>query len=203
MLIRIGYFLCVGMQEVIQLLTDKQIEAIELYVKGTTPTEIAKICGVNRTTFYDWLKKDEFKLELDKQQQEIKNRATSRISSKVDTYIGELERIALTSKSDKTRTDALTYLIDHVVGKSTTKFENINQQHDNKQDNKELSWDNVKEDESIKLKVVKKQYHIVFIQSISYNNTKKLFINVYLELQKYIYKHLFTKVLDYLSLIHI
>lgn len=138
------------------MLTDKQIEAIELYVKGTTPTEIAKICGVNRTTFYDWLKKDEFKLELDKQQQEIKNRATSRISSKVDTYIGELERIALTSKSDKTRTDALTYLIDHVVGKSTTKFENINQAEEGKQQDKSLNWNDLENDKAIKLKVVKK-----------------------------------------------
>lgn len=156
MLIRIGYFLCVKVLGGDLVLSDNQFKALELYIGGNTPTDIAKMCGISRTTFYDWLKKDEFKSELDRQQQENKSRATQRISSKVDTYITELERIALTSKSDKTRTDALTYLIDHVVGKSTTKFENINQAEEGKQQGKSLNWNDLENDKAIKLKVVKK-----------------------------------------------
>lgn len=135
------------------MLSPKQLEAIAMYVKSTPVMEISKICGVSRTTFYEWMKGDEFKAEVNRQYEEIKNSAAGKITRRVDSYVDELHKLAMTSKSEKTKLDALTYLVDHVIGRSTAKIENVTKDKDTDKD--KLTWNTIADDETIKLKVVK------------------------------------------------
>ena len=107
------------------MLNDNQRKASEMYAKGEKVTDIARVIGVSRTTIYDWLKNDEFKADVDIHLKQMKSQAEKKVVSNIEGYLTELEKIALTSKSDKTRLDALSFLIDHVLGKSTTKVQDI------------------------------------------------------------------------------
>ena len=114
------------------------------------PTDIAKVVGISRATFYDWLKKEEFASEVDRYIQEIKTSAEKNMSAKVDNYIRALEEIAFTGRSEKNRADALTYLLDRVLGRATTKVQDITEGSDSK--DKEISWDNEKDSNILELK---------------------------------------------------
>lgn len=127
------------------MLHEKQIIASKLYAEGNKPTDIAKELGISRQAFYDWLKKEEFASEVDKHCQLIKTQAEQKMAGRVDTYIEELERIAFTGRSEKNRTDALTYLLDRVLGRATTKLQEVTEPKQDQE--KELSWDNVQEED--------------------------------------------------------
>ena len=121
-----------------------------MYAEGYKPTEIARELGINRGTFYDWLKKEEFTSEVNRFIQEITNSAEKNMSSKVEQYIHALEDIAFTGRSEKNRTDALTYLLDRVLGKATTRVQDVTE--DKEDGKKEISWDNIEEDNILELK---------------------------------------------------
>lgn len=97
-------------------LDSRKIEAIELIVKGETISNIATLVGVTRKTIYNWLEDVEFKAEVNALTHDLKQQSKNRITNKLETYLNELESIALTCKSDKTRADALQYLINRAMG---------------------------------------------------------------------------------------
>lgn len=136
------------------MLNEKQVEVLQLHVEGENITNISKITGVTRQSIYNWMKDEEFKEELDKALDRAKSDANYKITSKLTNYIDELSRLALTAKSEKIRSDTLMYLVDRVLGKSTTKIENMVDNNSNKENksDKELSWDDLKEDNLLKLK---------------------------------------------------
>ena len=104
------------------MLNEKQVEVLQLHVEGENITNISKITGVTRQSIYNWMKDAEFKEELDKALDRAKSDANYKITSKLTNYIDELSRLALTAKSEKIRSDTLMYLVDRVLGKSTTKI---------------------------------------------------------------------------------
>lgn len=106
-------------------ITDKQREFVDIYITGEKLTVIAKKIGVTRQSCYNWLNNDEVKSEIDRCLAEIKTQAGKKMSSKLDSYIDELERIAFKGKSEKVRASSLQYLVDRVLGKSTTKAEGV------------------------------------------------------------------------------
>lgn len=129
------------------MLNEKQIKGAKLYAEGSTPTEISKELGVSRQAFYGWLKNKEFTREVDRFIQEITTSAEKNMHSKVENYIHALEDIAFTGRSEKNRTDALTYLLDRVLGKATTKVQDVTEaKEDGKKD---ISWDNVEDEDNI------------------------------------------------------
>lgn len=129
------------------MLNERQIKGAKMYAEGNTPTEIARQLNINRGTFYDWLKKEEFTREVDRFKQEILNSAEKSMISKVELYVESLEGIALSGRSEKNRVDALTYLLDRVLGKSTTKIQDVTEaKEDGKKD---ISWDNVEDEDNI------------------------------------------------------
>ncbi len=129
------------------MLNERQIRGAKMYAEGYKPTEIARELGINRGTFYDWLKKEEFTSEVNRFIQEITNSAEKNMSSKVEQYINALEDIAFAGRSEKNRTDALTYLLDRVLGKATTRVQDVTEA---KEDNdKEVSWDNIEDTDNI------------------------------------------------------
>jgi len=52
-------------------LTDRQLKAIPHLVSSPTYTQGCKKAKVNKGTFYKWLKDPEFKVELDRQRDEV------------------------------------------------------------------------------------------------------------------------------------
>lgn len=97
----------------------RQLKAIELLASGETVRVVADSVGVNRKTVYDWLKKENFKAELDRQVKELKSNVEKKLLSNVNPFLDELTKIALYSDSDKTRLDAITYCINRLVGTPT------------------------------------------------------------------------------------
>ncbi|SCI99707.1 Uncharacterised protein [uncultured Clostridium sp.] len=114
------------------VLNKKHYEAIELLVKGENITNVAKIVGCDRTSIYNWFKDSEFKATLNEYQQSIKTEGENILKSKLTTYIQELEKIALTGKSEKNKLDALEYLVNRVMGTPTNKQEITTEENTNK-----------------------------------------------------------------------
>lgn len=119
-------------KEVTIMLNERQKKECELYAEGETITNIAKICNTSRQTVYEDMKRDEWKANLDELVTEIKVQGEKKIMSKVDKYIGELDKIAMTSKSENTKKDVLMYLLNRIYGSPTNKNQDIT---DNKDDN--------------------------------------------------------------------
>lgn len=97
-------------------LTDRQLKAIAVIVTSSTYTEGCKKAKLNRTTFYDWLKKPEFKAELDRQRDEITAEAfgvlTQSLTKAVEALVGLLD-----NKDDRikrlTAKDVIDFIIRH------------------------------------------------------------------------------------------
>lgn len=51
-------------------LSEKQLNAIDLYIDGTNKTQIAKKVGVTRATVINWFKRDDFIAELEEREKE-------------------------------------------------------------------------------------------------------------------------------------
>ncbi|MBP3906881.1 MAG: carbon monoxide dehydrogenase [Peptostreptococcaceae bacterium] len=115
-------------------LDDRQLKAIELLAGGEVIKVVADKVGVHRKTIYDWLKKDIFKAELDRQVKELKSNVEKKLLTNVNPFIDELTKIALYSESDKTRLDAITYCINRLIGTPTRVQQDITEDA-NKEDN--------------------------------------------------------------------
>lgn len=127
------------------MLDERKEKAIAMIISGESITDVAKLVGVYRSTIYDWLKDDEFKAELDKRRQEIIVQGNNIILNELGLYIKELKKIALKGSSEKSRIDASTYLVDRILGKTTTKIENINDGKDKDNVSKDLLEEEFKE----------------------------------------------------------
>jgi orotate phosphoribosyltransferase-like protein len=104
------------------MLTENQIKCIELLCKGITKVDIAEKLKINRCTIYDWLKNEEFKAELDKQQQDFLDAAASRLKHAAPVAADKLIAL-LEGKYEKTQLAAAIDLLDRGLGKATTKLE--------------------------------------------------------------------------------
>ena len=115
------------------VITSTHKKCIDLYICGTRITDICKQCNISRQTFYNWLKDEDFKAELEKRKSDLKD-------EKSKMYLSEIEEIALHGKSESCKLNALKYLMDKVLeDKKESKKESIEE----KDKNEELSWENV------------------------------------------------------------
>ena len=97
-------------------LTDRQLKAIPHIVSSPTYTEGCKKAKINKTTFYKWLKKPEFKAELDRQREEVAAEAFGQLAKSlnkaVETLVGLLD-----IKDDRlkrlTAKDVIDFIIRH------------------------------------------------------------------------------------------
>lgn len=116
-------------------LSQQQLKAIELLLKGTSINDIAKITGVSRQTISTWKNKNEvFKAELDKSLQDLKSEVNNKILLNIEPLVDKLVRIALKSNSDKTSLDAIIYAINRLCGTPTNKTQEITANKDNDKD---------------------------------------------------------------------
>lgn len=106
------------------MLHEKQLLAINLLVEGKQKrTDIAKACGVSRNALYDWMDNVEFKAEWEKSLQRIINYGEQSIKANLDKHIQNILVLANSAESEKIKLDANCYLIDRVLGKTTTKID--------------------------------------------------------------------------------
>ncbi|QMW90207.1 hypothetical protein FF104_06175 [Clostridium butyricum] len=122
----------------INLIDKQKSEAINYLVEGLkTREEIAKIIGVGERTLYRWLKDTEFKAECQKRAELFENdllrESQSLLKHKLGSAIDNIVEIANNPKiKEETRLKANQYLVDRVLGNTTTKIE-----QNNKGDNKD------------------------------------------------------------------
>lgn len=105
------------------MLDENKEKAITYLLKGEAITDVAKLVGVNRGTIYNWLDDEEFKAELDRRRQEIVSKGNAILLAELNSSVERIKKIAVKSKSEKVKLDANTYLIDRVLGRTTTKVE--------------------------------------------------------------------------------
>lgn len=113
-------------------LDKRQMKAMDLLLSGETITDTAKIVGVERKTIYRWKEREDWNVEWNERIQEIKTEGNNMITNNLDKYVSELEKIAMTGRSEKVRTDALQYLINRVLGTPTTKTQDVTDDEDDK-----------------------------------------------------------------------
>ena len=119
-------------------LTEKQVRAIDLIIKGETLSDVARLVGVSRQTVSFWKNSDEvFKAELEKSIQGLKSQVNARILDNMTPLMDKLIKIALKSSSDKTSLDAIIYALNRVCGTPTNKTQDVTE--DQNKDNKDTN----------------------------------------------------------------
>lgn len=106
------------------MLDKRQRKAIALLIENQyKKTEIADMVGVTRQTIYNWLENEEFVTELNDTLHKIKVFGENSIKANLQQYINQIQKLAVTAESEKTRLEAATYLVDRVLGKTTSKID--------------------------------------------------------------------------------
>lgn len=102
-------------------LDERKQKAIGNIIKGENYSDVAKLSGVSRQALYNWLDDEEFKAELNRQIQELKTHGEQKMTARLDTYVTEIEKLALTSHSEKVKADCLQYLVNRILGTPAAK----------------------------------------------------------------------------------
>lgn len=127
------------------MLDEVKEKAITYLLKGEAITDVAKLVGKSRQAIYNWLDDEEFKAELDRRRQEIVTKGNAILLAELNSSIERIKRIAVKSKSEKVKLDANTYLIDRILGKTTTKIENANNDKDEDKVSRDILDEELKE----------------------------------------------------------
>jgi hypothetical protein len=100
------------------MLNEKKIQVIEMIATGdyTVGEAMLKI-GMDRTTYYKWLKDEEFMAELNNRLQGMKNQAQKDFVSRLPQAIEEYWKICKTSTDIRTKEKALSYWMDRSLGR--------------------------------------------------------------------------------------
>ena len=117
---------------------DKQkSEAITYLVQGRiSKGDIAKMVGVSERSLYRWLNDEEFKAELQKQaevfEKQVIKESQTLLRGQLSTSIKGIVEIANNNDNkEETRLKAYQYLVDRVLGNTTTKIEQeVNEKKD-------------------------------------------------------------------------
>ena len=105
------------------MLSEKQIQAIELLIEGKKKTEIAKELKIGRTTLYHWFDNSEFTAEWHRREQQLCDETLNAMKSDVKVLLEQVKTIALTSENEGMRLQACRELLDRILGKATAKQE--------------------------------------------------------------------------------
>jgi len=95
-------------------LSDRQLKAIPVIVASPTYSEGCKKAKLNRTTFYEWLKIPEFKVELDRQRDEIAAEAFGVLSQSLTQAVETLVSL-LENKDDRLKRLAAKDIINFII----------------------------------------------------------------------------------------
>ena len=105
------------------MLSDKQIEAINMLLEGKQKTQIAKDLGIQRSTLYKWLDNKEFIATMDERRNNFLKQTMDDMKSDVKDILGEVKKLGYTAESESVRLQALNSILDRVLGRASTKTE--------------------------------------------------------------------------------
>lgn len=96
--------------------------AIELLLAGTSVKTTAELIGVNRTTVHEWLKRPDFKAEMDRRTKAVMERSNHILQSAAVDVSAALVSIALNGEMDASdRIRAISKILEIAHGISTLK----------------------------------------------------------------------------------
>lgn len=105
------------------MLDERKIKLIELILAGENKTNIAKIIGISRQAVYDWLNDPEVIREMERTREEMLQAGKEKLTSRLDTYLDVLHKLATTSTDKRTQASCAMYLTDRILGKVSTIIE--------------------------------------------------------------------------------
>ncbi|MBN1071522.1 hypothetical protein HYH38_08340 [Clostridium botulinum] len=117
-------------------LNEKQSEVIDLLILGNlSKTRIAKSVGIAEKTVYNWLNdNEEFKAELQRRTEVFNNtrivEAKNKLSVHLQNAINNIVEMA-EDKDNPKRFECNKYLVDRVLGNTTTKLEQTTENKNN------------------------------------------------------------------------
>ena len=101
-------------------LNEKQYRCIEMLVeKNMNVSETARELGVARNTIYNWMQSDEFKAELGRTEQEIKDRTHQIFIRRLPEVIEKLYKLT-DCNDNRTKIQAINQWVDRALGKVST-----------------------------------------------------------------------------------
>lgn len=101
------------------MLDERKLKAAQLRAQGTEVTEVARQVGIERTTFYTWLKDDEFVAELNRCTQEFLTTTRKMLSAYGPKAVDRLIKLAERAESEKVKLDAASKILDKLVSNAT------------------------------------------------------------------------------------
>jgi hypothetical protein len=136
----------------VQVLSKEQEELITFVIIGEKITDIAKKLNRSRQTIYEWLSRDEVKVELDRRKQELARQGNNYILKDLYSYIDNIKALANDRSDKRVCLAANQYLINRIYGNPTNSVE-VNT---NENDNNSLSETELEQEiNRIKFKLVK------------------------------------------------
>lgn len=147
------------------MLSQQQMECIDHLSAGAmTILEVANKVGCTSRVIYKWKNNGEFRAELDKRSREFKSGIISEVDGLLVNKLGQAMKNVIDiandkASSDKVRLDANQYIINRILGNTTTKIEQSAADSTGKDNNvditKMLAEIDSPEDNPIDLKMVK------------------------------------------------
>ena len=102
------------MQEV--TITRQHEEMITMLIMGENISDIAKKLSVQRQTIYNWLGRDDVKVEIDRRRSELSRQGNEFIRKDLLTYIGNIKELANDKSDKRVCLAANQYLINRIYG---------------------------------------------------------------------------------------
>jgi len=99
------------------LLQDK---FVQMYMNGMTMIDIALEFGIDRSTTYLWLKRDDVKYKVEMYKREIETTGKNFIKNRYTEYLKNIDALANQTDDKRTALTANVFMIDKMDGKATT-----------------------------------------------------------------------------------
>lgn len=106
------------------MLDELRLKAIDLLLDGTTTkVDIALICGKSRRWVYDIIDESEVMAEMNRRLHRIQVFGESKLKATIQDRINDIIVLAKTAESEKVRLESSIYLLNRVLGNTTTKLD--------------------------------------------------------------------------------
>jgi len=93
---------------------------VQMYMQGLKMVDIAIELGVDKSTTYLWLKREDIKGRIEVYRSEIETAGKNFIKSRYAQYLKNIDTLANQTEDKRTAYSANTYMVDKMDGRATT-----------------------------------------------------------------------------------
>jgi len=97
------------------MMDERRLKAAQLRSQGLDVTEVAKECGISRTSFYNWMDEEEFKAELSRCEQEFLTTTRKMLAAYGPKAVTKLIALSNKATSEKVQMDATAKILDKLI----------------------------------------------------------------------------------------